>query len=213
LNEMNAISHMLQVLLVGGLCLTFTTTAGAGSMTLTHLQCDFRTDPMGIDSTNPRLDWILQSSDPSSRDLTQSAYEILAASSQELLGQDRGDLWDSGKVVSDRTSQIPYAGKPLESDQIVFWKARSWDQMGTASDWSPSARLTMGVLKPPDGQAKWITAPNSFKEDDNNTFLLRREFDAKSGLARATVNICESSSERAHARLDQIRQDVSVRFV
>jgi alpha-L-rhamnosidase len=163
---------------------------GAPSLLPTRLQCDFRTDPVGIDSTAPRLDWILQPTDPFSRGLVQSAYQILVSSSPQLLAQDQGDLWDSAKIISNRSNQIPYAGKWLAADQSVWWKVRAWDGKDTASDWSLPATWTMGVLKPSDWHAKWITAPARFKGDDNSTFLVRHEFEVKPGLVRATVNIC-----------------------
>jgi hypothetical protein len=184
----NRFSQIVRVLLVGVACVA--ADARAGTMTPVHLLCDFRTDPMGIDSTNPKLDWILQTSDAASRDLTQSAYQIVVASSPELLGQDRGDLWDSGKVISNQTNQISYLGKPLQSDEVAWWKVRVWDGKDTASDWSAPACWTMGVLTPADWQSKWITAPTRIKGNDNSTSLLRGEFSAKSGLKRATVNIC-----------------------
>lgn len=154
------------------------------------LHCDFFTEPLGIDSANPALDWIQQTSDPSARGLTQSAYQILVASSQNRLAKDTGDLWDSGKVASDQTYQIAYAGTSLKSDEAVWWKVRIWDGTGKVSAWSAPATWTMGVLTPGDWNAKWITAPASLQGSINGTFLLRHEFSAKSKLKRATVNIC-----------------------
>src|SRR5205814_7236994 len=90
----------------------------------TKLKCDYRVAPLGIDSPNPRLDWILSSSDPAVRGITQSAYQILVASSPEALAKDQGDLWDTGKVASDQMNQIAYGGGPLTSAQGVWWKLR-----------------------------------------------------------------------------------------
>jgi len=109
----------------------------------TRLRCDYRVAPLGIDSPNPRLDWILSPSDPSVRGVTQSAYQILVASSSDLLAKDQGDLWDSGKVPSDQMNQIAYAGKALASAQEVWWKVRVWDQEGKPSAWSEPTQWTM----------------------------------------------------------------------
>jgi hypothetical protein len=155
-----------------------------------QLQCDFFTEPLGIDSANPGLDWILQASEPSARGLTQSAYHILVTSSQERLAKDTGDLWDSGKVASDQTYQIAYEGKPLKSDEVVWWKVRVWDGTGKVSAWSAPAQWTMGVLNPNDWHAQWITAPSSLQRGSNSTFLLRHEFSTKPKIKRATLNIC-----------------------
>jgi hypothetical protein len=183
---MKIIPHVSLFLLAGALVLQ---DAGAACFP-GSLHCDFFTEPLGIDSANPGLDWILQTSDPSVRGLTQSAYQILVASSSELLAKDQGDLWDSGKVASDENYQIAYAGKSLKSDEAVWWKVRVWDGAGKVSAWAVPAEWTMGVLATNDWNAKWITAPASLQGGINGTFLLRREFSAKSKLKRATVNIC-----------------------
>ena len=168
------------------------------SLVPTRLRCEYRVDPLGIDSPNPRLDWILPSGDPSARGLAQTAYQILAASSPDLLAKDQGDLWDSGKVASDQMNQVAYAGKPLASAQAVWWKVRVWDQAGAATAWSPGAKWTMGVLTEADWQAaKWIGAPDANEPNDHKgpkpkyeTVLLRREFQVKPGLKRALAYIC-----------------------
>jgi hypothetical protein len=183
---MKIIPHVSLFLLAGALVLQDAGTACfPGS-----LHCYFFTEPLGIDSANPALDWILQTSDPSARGLTQSAYQILVASSQNRLAKDTGDLWDSGKVASDQTYQIAYAGASLKSDEAVWWKVRIWDGAGKVSAWNAPAQWTMGVLNPNDWHVRWITAPASLQGGSNNTFLLRHEFSAKSKLKRATVNIC-----------------------
>jgi alpha-L-rhamnosidase len=163
---------------------------GSASMLPAELQCEYRVEPLGVDSPGPRLGWVLRPVDPAARGLTQTAYRILVASSPELLGKDRGDLWDSGKVASDRTNAVAYAGKPLRSNQAVVWKVRVWDGADTPCPWSAPASWTAGVFGPADWHAKWISAPESLKGNDNSTVLVRHEFAAKPGLKRATVNVC-----------------------
>ncbi len=183
---MKIIPYVSLFLLAGALALQ---NAGAACFP-GSLHCDFFTEPLGIDSANPALDWILQTSDSTARGLTQSAYQILVASSQNQLAKNTGDLWDSGMVASDQTYQIAYAGASLKSDEAVWWKVRVWDGTGKVSAWSAPAQWTMGVLNSNDWHARWITAPASLQGGSNNTFLLRHEFSAKSKLKRATVNIC-----------------------
>ena len=177
-------------------------------LTPANLQCDFYPNPLGVDSAPPRLDWVLQASDPSARGLIQSAYQILASSSPELLAKDKGDLWDSGKIASDQTNQIPYAGQPLKSDQAVWWKVRVWDGAGNPSSWSAPAQWLMGVLQQADWGAKWITAPAALSGNDDSTFLLRCEFPAKTGLKRATVNICGLGQYEMHLNGRNVTADV-----
>jgi alpha-L-rhamnosidase len=152
------------------------------AMTMEHLQCEQRENPLGVDSPQPRLSWILNSE---KRADAQTAYEILAASSEKLLADNSGDLWDSGKISSDETIQIPFGGKPLKSSQPVCWKVRVWDAAGKISSWSKPANWTMGILSSDEWRAKWIAAPTNAP-----SILLRREFFVKSGLRRAVVHIC-----------------------
>lgn len=124
------------------------------AVTIDALRCEDLDNPLGIDVAQPRLSWVLHSS---TRDEMQTAYEILAASSPKDLAAGRGDLWDSGKVSSDQSIQVGYAGKPLASRAQCFWKVRVWDKNGKVSSWSKPAYWTMGLLTPADwNDAKWI---------------------------------------------------------
>ena len=107
--------------------------ARAATLAVKGLRCEYRTNPLGIDVTKPRLSWTLQSD---RRGELQTAYQILVASAPELLAKDQGDIWDSGKVASDRQNQMEYAGKPLESRMRCFWKVRVSNKDGS----------TIGVL-------------------------------------------------------------------
>ena len=63
---------------------------------VTGLRCEYLCDPLGIDVTQPRLSWKLQSQ---WRGQKQTAYEVLVASNKELLKDNRADLWNTGKVT------------------------------------------------------------------------------------------------------------------
>jgi hypothetical protein len=153
------------------------------SLQPTQLRCEYAFNPLGVDVLQPNLFWQLESS---TRGQRQTAFQILVSSSPEILANDKGDLWDSGKIDSDETIHIRYTGKELKSAQPAFWKVRVWDANGKPSAWSKHASWTMGVLNESDWRAKWIGAPDT----NNATLLLRREFIVKSGLRRALVNVC-----------------------
>ena len=110
---------------------------------------------MGIDSPQPRLSWVLASSERGQR---QTAWQILVSSSPESLENDKGDVWDSGKVPSDQTAGIGCGGGTLLSSQTVVMKVRAWDRDGQPTPWSADATWTMGLLAPADWKAKWISA-------------------------------------------------------
>ena len=125
-----------------------------GPLAITRMRTEYRVDPIGIESAAPRLEWRLEST---VRDERQTAYRVLAASSRAKLDADEGDLWDSGKVASDQTTQVVYAGAPLASRQLVFWKVRAWDKDDVDSGWSAVATWEMGLLNASDWKAKWIS--------------------------------------------------------
>ena len=183
---MNTASRLLLILMMGALGLPGSNAANFGGIAPARLRCDSCADPVGIDSTNPRLGWILESRDKSARGLIQRAFQVLAASSPVLLAKDQGDLWDSGKIISDQTYPIAYAGSPLKSDQAVWWKVRVWDGTGKVSAWSSPAQWVMGLLDPTQWQGAWLCAPDT----QPGLPIFRREFVVQPGLQRALISIC-----------------------
>ena len=121
------------------------------------LRCEYQTAPLAVDAASPRLSWTLSSS---TRGARQTACQILVASSPEKLAADQGDLWDSGKIGSDQTVHIEYAGKTLASRQQGHWKVRAWFADGKVSAWSNPSTWTMGLLSASDWQASWIKFPS-----------------------------------------------------
>ncbi len=143
-----------------------------------NLRCEYLIDPLGIDVAKPSLSWKIEVGGQKSEDRgqRQTAYQVLVASSEELLKKETGDLWDSGKVDSEQSVHVEYAGKALTSRMRCFWKVRVWfrvqDSGVQGSDWSVSALWTMGLLKPDDWKAQWISAqpaPVSNDEMDKMT--------------------------------------------
>lgn len=116
------------------------------------------TTPVGLDEQQPYFGWQLNVDSFARQDVTQSAYRILVASSAALLGQGRGDVWDSGRTKSLDYIHVTYAGKPLQSHTTYFWKVCIWDNADRPSAWSASSRWTTALLVPADWTAKWIAA-------------------------------------------------------
>ena len=118
-----------------------------------ELRCEYLENPLAIDAAQPRLTWIVEGQ---GRARMQTAYRILVASSKEQLDQEAGDLWDSGVVPSDRTANVAYRGAALTSQSTCYWKVMTWDEKGRASEWSPLAHWSMGLLDAAEWKAKWI---------------------------------------------------------
>lgn len=156
-NRLGTVFLMVATLMLGGMLPLF------GSTLPANLQCEYRANPPGLEVAQPRLIWEVQSDE---RDQTQTAYQILVASAENLLRKNQGDLWDSGKISSDETANIVYAGKPLASGAQCFWKVRVWDKLGQASAWSKPARWSMGLLDQGDWRGKWIGWEQGKKTND-----------------------------------------------
>ena len=125
----------------------------SSDLTPVGLRCEYLENPLSIETKVPRLSWRLEAS---GRQRQQSAYQILVASQKDFLEKDQGDLWNSGKIESDESVNIPYSGSELTSEINCYWKVKVWDEKGKASDWSPVASWGMGLLKGSRWQAKWI---------------------------------------------------------
>ncbi|MDA2926396.1 family 78 glycoside hydrolase catalytic domain, partial [Acidobacteria bacterium AH-259-G07] len=168
-----------------------------------RLKCEYVVDPLGVGAVKPRFSWILESS---RRDQMQAAYQVLVASSEEKLKQNIGDLWDSGKVVSSESVNVPYQGQALSSGQQCWWKVCCWNRPGNdgrlaaapyvdgrtlremreqrPSAYSLPATFTMGLLRKSDWQGDWIGAEKGISSP-----LLRKEFDLEKEVKRATVYV------------------------
>jgi alpha-L-rhamnosidase len=120
------------------------------------LRCEYLVNPLGIDAAKPRLCWKLAALRAGDRGLTQTAYQVLVADSEDGLRADEGNLWDTGKIASDQSLHVEYRGKPLASRQRCHWKVRVWDQDGKPSAWSEPALWSMGLLQAADWTAQWI---------------------------------------------------------
>lgn len=132
-------------------------------------------NPLGLETRAPRFSWKLESSE---RGVKQEGYQIFVASSQEKLNQNIGDLWDSGKTLSDETVLIDYAGKALESRQKCFWKVNVWTNKGEISS-SGTDFWSVG-LDAKDWQAQWIgTSLRSEGDDLKENFKPKNEDDLR----------------------------------
>jgi alpha-L-rhamnosidase len=153
--------------------------------TVQGLRCEYRVDPIGIGEPNPRLSWTVAYS---GRNWHQSAYRIVVASSAQQL-KSKPDLYDTGKVESSESNQIPYQGQPLRSNQMCYWRVQVWDESGRSTNWSPTGQWQMGLLDESDwGGSRWIGG-TSDKSPAPAPFL-RRSFEISKGVRRATLYAC-----------------------
>jgi alpha-L-rhamnosidase len=189
--KLNRTYFLIVALLVSSVSLfSFREKVPAG-IQLQNLRCEMLVDPLGIDAINPRLSWEISSDE---RNVQQTAYHMLVASSLTKLAANTGDLWDSGVIKSDKSIQIDYAGKTLNSQTTCFWKVQVITNKGQ-SVWSKPAMWSMGLLKSADWQGKWIGLDKSFPWDSVSKFsrlsarYFRKEFKAQAAIKKATVYV------------------------
>lgn len=120
-----------------------------------HLNTESLTDPISVDKPQPRLSWRSQVE-------SQIAYEIAVASTVGDLLSGEADLWSSGRVIDARSLAIPYAGTPLKSRQMAFWRVRVWAEGDMKpGPWSEVSFWQMALLEDGDWKASWITSPDN----------------------------------------------------
>jgi alpha-L-rhamnosidase len=129
-----------------------------GKIKIFDLQCEYLTDPLGIDVETPRFSWKLSDD---LRGQKQTGYQILVASSKSLLNREKADVWDSGSVLSSQSTLVPFAGKKLTSGQDCYWKVRVLDKNKKLSSWSSAARFSVGLLNQHDWMGTWIKHPTA----------------------------------------------------
>jgi alpha-L-rhamnosidase len=161
-----------------------------------RLRCEYLSDPLGIDERVPRLSWIVESDRRGAR---QVAYRVRVAGSRAALERGGADLWDSGRVESDRTAHVVYEGKPLASRMECHWCIHVWDEAGKEAVSEP-ALWTMGLLDPADWTARWIAADPEIvrrdpeavegtRIDPDTPALFRKAFTLPGPVRRATLYV------------------------
>lgn len=174
----NAIVFILNVILISA-CNKVT----EETIAVENLKCDMLINPEGIDTEQPLLSWNIVSEQ---RNIKQTAYHILVASSPEILEKNEADLWNSGKVTSENSVHVLYGGKELVSGIRCFWKVRVWSEHGE-SEWSEPARWSMGLLNYKDWKGRWIGFDKAFPWDRIEKFsrlsarYFRKEFETAKG--------------------------------
>lgn len=177
----------------------------SATVRVTNLSIEGRQDsPLGIDVKTPSLGWRLMADDGLFR-VCQTQYHILVASSELLLSQDKGDIWDH-TTVSDQSQWIPFCGKKLSPNAKYWWKVRAEYSYSSSIDgkktkkawteWSAPSSWSMGLMHEYRWKGYWIGMEhaNPWDREDEHSRLsaryFRRTFPLASEVKRATLHIC-----------------------
>lgn len=127
-----------------------------------ELTVEGRKDFYGLEQLQPRLSWKIGSDKV--KGAIQTAYQVFVSSSIKAAETGDADLWNSGKVYSDSSINIPYSGKALESYQQVYWKVKTWTNKGDSATSSVS-QWKMAIVKGEEWKADWIGLDTFSKGD------------------------------------------------
>ena len=134
--------RLLPLLLIGCMVCSSVT---AASVSVVNLRVENLTEPLGIDTSEPRFLWMITSEQ---NDVVQTGYQLVVAG-------DEGEVWNTGRVASDEQLWIPYRGKRLRSGQHLTWKVKVFTNKGETA-WSAEQRFSIGLLTEGQWGGRWI---------------------------------------------------------
>ena len=157
-----------------------------------HLTCEYIENPLGIDAKQPRFAWNFTTTQ---RNQLQAAYELIVSDNSKDIAQQKGNVWNTGKVTANQSIQITYAGKPLRSFTKYYWRVRVYNQNNEASGWSSINSFETAMMDTADWQAQWISDGSSqpAREEDyykaDRMPLFRKTFSATKVVQSARLYI------------------------
>ncbi|MFS0868329.1 family 78 glycoside hydrolase catalytic domain [Paenibacillus xylanilyticus] len=169
-------------------------------LTVSHLRCEYKINPIGLDVKSPRLSWQLQSDQ---RNCVQSAYQIQLSLTE---GHEQIE-WDSGKVSSDQSIYVELNHWLPQARNRYFYRIRAWDAAGEQSAWSETAFFEMGLMDDTNAwQANWITS-RPIDEHDSSCPRLRTTFELEQPIASARIYVTALGLYELHLNNKRVGQD------
>ncbi|MEO6873349.1 MAG: family 78 glycoside hydrolase catalytic domain, partial [Opitutaceae bacterium] len=159
-------------------------------------------NPLGVHDATPRLSWKLATGDR--RGARQTAYRIVVSTSRN----GAANLWDSGRVKSDATTQITYRGPALASRQRAWWRVEVWDEKNRRSESAP-AFWEAGLLTRQDWRSTWIgTSLAGGPEVGAHSPYLRTIFNVGKKIASARLYATALGLYEFHLNGQRVGEDV-----
>lgn len=137
----------------------------------THLRVEHLDEHLGVTVEAPRLSWRLPSDAA-----VQVAYQV------------RAGAWDSGRVESDESRLVSYAGPALHSEDQVEWAVKVWTDVGE-SPWSTPSWWEMGLLRADDWVAEWICPPADSAPAPHDVWQMRGSCVLPPQVGRARLHV------------------------
>lgn len=145
------------------------TLAAEATVKVTNLQTCYQTEPMGIENT-PMLSWQITNDDPSVYGTSQTAYQIVAATSITDLNAGRY-VYDTGKTIGTLSVGIPL-NLTLQPQTRYYWRVRVWNEKNKATDFSDASWFETGLGSIGWSNAQWIGSKyNSLSRYRSSLFI------------------------------------------
>jgi alpha-L-rhamnosidase len=167
----------LGIVILFAACLT----PAAWALSVEQTTVNGRTNPLGIAIDDISFSWAIAAE---TCGVVQSAYHIRVGTKEG-----DGNVWDSGRVASDRQVDItlPAAVRLLPATRY-YWQVKIWNGESRASDWSSAAWFETGLLSAADWSgAKWIASPVAATNGVAPHPLLRRVIQLPKQVKHARV--------------------------
>lgn len=204
----NGLAHRFIMTIVIGLTLSIGTYAAR----LTTFRVNRMAQATGVMRT-AQFGWQIESG---KRDVKQTAYRIVVATSQRALTQETGGrelLWDSEQVESEETLQVPYQGRRLPCQSDIYWQVTVWLSTGERIK-SPVQKFNTG-MQLADWHAQWIginDPENVITEETGCRTLparyLRREFQIKGKVRRAVLYVSGMGASNTYINGQHVCKDI-----
>ncbi|PHN00626.1 glycoside hydrolase family 78 protein [Flavilitoribacter nigricans] len=166
------------------ICLAlFTANSAQAKSIAVQLQCEYLTDPIGLDTPEPRLRWKMEDDRQGAR---QGAYRIWVGTEKNEVDQGKGNMWESG-MIKGAEQLVRYAGRPLQPFTRYYWRVQLWDKDDQAGAPSETASFETGMMDISNWQGAWIT--DTRDEDLKPAPYFRKEFSAEKPIAKAQVYV------------------------
>lgn len=155
------------------------------AQTIEKLRCENEENPIGLEIKNPLLSWQMKSI---TRGTKQNAYQILVADNEADLKKDNGNIWNSGMIKTNKSYQVEYAGKQLESRKKYYWKVKVWNEKNKPTIYSETASWEMAFIEKADWSAHWI-GKNGIESNPPKSIELQKEFNLAKRAIRARIYV------------------------
>ncbi len=101
----------------------------------------------------------------------QKGFQLLVASSKENIDNNIGDMWNTGYSRLSTSTNIEYAGSPLNENSSYFWKVRYFDKDNRVSEYSEYQQFLTGNF------SSEVASHNNFQVEIKKPIVFDRKSD------------------------------------